>query len=222
MIFRATYTLLTWIIILAGDLKAQPFTPHYHFKHLNVQNGLTQNIVYHFLQDSRGYMWIGTQNGLSLYDGIKTTNFLPREQDSTSISCNFISSIVEDSAQQVWIGNENGIDLYNRIDNSFAHFGVDRPDGSKDNTYCVLLGFASGNELWFLDTKTRSVRTFNIKNKSSSFIAELNTNNALFYKGSAQTINIWSSYDKGTIHQVYRDQKLIEQQTYFSVKNGLL
>ena len=37
---------------------AQKFNPYYNFKHLNVQNGLVQNIVYHFLQDSRGYMWI--------------------------------------------------------------------------------------------------------------------------------------------------------------------
>ena len=45
-------------------LQAQSFNPNYNFKHLNVQNGLTQNLVYHFLQDSRGYMWIGTHNGL--------------------------------------------------------------------------------------------------------------------------------------------------------------
>ena len=82
----------------------QTFNPRFNFKHLNVQNGLPQNLVYHFLQDSRGYMWIGTHNGLTLYDGIKTTNFLQTEQDTTSISGNFINSILEDSAQQIWIG----------------------------------------------------------------------------------------------------------------------
>ena len=128
------------IVVTSFGLKAQSFNPRYNFKHLNVQNGLTQNIVYHFLQDSHGYMWIGTHNGLTLYDGIKTINFLHNEQDRTSISGNFITCILEDSAQQIWIGNETGIDLYNRTDNTFSHFGVDRPDGTKDNTYCVPLG----------------------------------------------------------------------------------
>ena len=43
----------------------------------------------------------------------------------------------------------------------------------------------------------------------------------LLYKGPGQIIHIWSSYDKGTIHQVYRKNKLIKQQTYFSGKAGL-
>jgi signal transduction histidine kinase/ligand-binding sensor domain-containing protein len=223
MISRAGHTLLLIIIILiAADLKAQSFSRSYHFKHLNVQNGLTQNIVYHFLQDSRGYIWIGTHNGLSLYDGIKTTNFLHDDQNSKSIARNFISGIAEDSVQRVWVSNENGIELYNRTDNSFTHFGVDRPDGAKDYTYCQLLGFVSADELWFLETKKRTINSLNTKTHKTSFISELDADNALLYKGSFQTIHIWSSYNKGTIHQVYKNKELIEQQTYFSGKDGLV
>jgi len=221
MISRVKHTLLIILVTLVtSHVKGQPFNPNYNFKQLNVQNGLTQNIVYHFLHDSRGYMWIGTQNGLSLYDGVKTTNFLHNEQDSASIGGNFISSILEDSSQQVWIGNENGIDLYSRLDNSFLHFPVDRPNGLRDKTFCVLLGFISASELWFLDTKTRSVRSFNVTAKTFSFVSELNTNHAFLYKGSRQIINIWSSYDKGTIHQVYKNKKLVDQQVYFAGKEG--
>ena len=219
MISRAGHILLIALIIICSDLNAQSDNPTYNFKHLNVQNGLTQNIVYQFLQDSRGYMWIGTHNGLNLYDGIKTTNFLHHEKDTTSISRNFISSILEDSLQQIWVGNENGIERYNRLENSFTHFGVDRPDGTKEHTYCVILGLVSANELWFLDTKTRSVRELNIKSNSTSFIGKLNTTHALLYKGSGQMIHIWSAYDKGTIHQVYKNKKLVRQQTYFSDKS---
>ena len=214
--------LLMIILIVSGvRTQAQSFNASCHFKHLNVQNGLPQNIVYHFLQDGRGYMWIGTHNGLSLFDGIKVINFLHSDQDTGSIAGNFISSVLEDSAQQIWIGNDKGIDLYDRNHNSFVHFGVDRPDGSKDDTYCVLLGFVSREELWFLDTKTRSIRSLNLKNRHSSFVSEFNTYHGLLYKGSADIVNIWSAYDKGTIHQVYRKNKLIKQQTYFSGKGGL-
>jgi signal transduction histidine kinase/ligand-binding sensor domain-containing protein len=223
MMAKTGHTLIVLIAFLfaRSDSKAQFFNGSYHFKHLNVQNGLPQNIVYHFLQDARGYMWIGTHNGLSLYDGIKITNFLHSDQDSTSIAGNFISSILEDSAQQIWVGNEQGIDRYDRANNSFVHFGVDRPDGTKDNTYCVLLGFVCADELWFLDTKTRSVRSLNLKKKNTSFISEFNSYHALLYRGSAGTVNIWSAYDKGTIHQVYVNNKLVRQRTYFNSKTGL-
>ena len=217
----AVHTLLVIITtIITISLKAQSFNPNYNFKHLNVQNGLTQNIVYHFLQDSRGYIWIGTHNGLSLYDGIKTTNFLHDDQNSKSIARNFISGIAEDSSGQVWISNENGIERYNRYDNSFTHFGIDQADGAKEYTYCQLLGFVSADELWFLVARTKSIYALNTKTQKTSIISQLNASNALLYKGSDQKIHIWSSYDKGTIHQIFNNKKLISQQTYFSDKEG--
>ena len=213
MVSRAVHTLLIiTTIIITITLKAQSFNLNYNFKHLNVQNGLTQNIVYHFLQDSRGYMWIGTHNGLSLYDGIKTTNFLHDDQNAKSIARNFISGIAEDSSGQVWISNENGIERYNRYDNSFTHFGIDQPDGIKEYTYCQLLGFVSADELWFLVARTKSIYSLNTKTQKTSIVSELNANNASLYKGSNQEIHIWSSYNKGTIHQIYKNKKIISQQ----------
>jgi signal transduction histidine kinase/ligand-binding sensor domain-containing protein len=218
MFQRAAYTLLITITSIGSN--AQTSTPNYNFKHLNVQSGLPQNIVYHFLQDNRGYMWIGTHNGLSLYDGIKTTNFLHDDQNNKSIARNFISGIAEDSAGQIWVSNENGIERYNRFDNSFSHFGIDRLDGTKEYTYCQLLGFVSNSELWFLETKTKSVHELNTKTGKTSFISTLNAYNALLYKGSNNTIHLWSSYDKGTIHQVFKNRKLLNQQTFFLNREG--
>ena len=208
------------LIVTSFGLNAQVAHPKYNFRHLNVQNGLAQNIVYHFLQDSHGYMWIGTHNGLTMYDGIATTNFFQNETDTTSITGNFISSILEDSAEQVWIGNENGIELYNRRENSFSHYSVDRPDGTKDNTYCVLLGFVSANELWFLDTKTKSIRVLNLKTKRTSLIGELQANHANLYRGSGNSVHVWSVYDVGTIHQEYVHNKLVSERKFFFGTKG--
>src|ERR1700719_2493852 len=103
---------------------AQPFNPYYNFKHLNVENGLAQNVVYHFLQDSRGYMWLGTRNGVTVYDGTRTIIFQHDDQDKKSISGNFITRILEDSNHSVWIGNDAGIDRYNPTENNFTHYGI--------------------------------------------------------------------------------------------------
>jgi hypothetical protein len=79
---------------------------------------------------------------VTLYDGNRTINFLHDPQVSSSIAGNFTNSIREDSSNNIWIGNENGMDRYHRSTNSFTHFGVDRDNGTKDNTYCVCLGLS--------------------------------------------------------------------------------
>ena len=217
---RTTIFLAYLFVCVTCYPQMQPFTPGYNFKHLNVQNGLVQNIVYHFLQDSRGYIWIGTHNGITLYDGSRTINFLHDPQVKSSIAGNFITSILEDSLHNIWIGNENGIDLYHRSSNSFTHFGVDRDDGKKENTYCVLLGFTTPTVLWFLETKTKAIRSLNIETGVTSFISGLNSNHALLNKSSSGKIfHVWSLYDKGTIHQLYKENKLIKEETFFDGKN---
>ncbi|HET6722706.1 MAG TPA: two-component regulator propeller domain-containing protein, partial [Chitinophagaceae bacterium] len=217
---RTTIILAYLFICVNCYSQVQPFTPGYNFKHLNVQNGLVQNIVYHFLEDSRGYIWIGTHNGLTLYDGNRTINFLHNPQVNSSIAGNFITSILEDSLHNIWIGNENGIDLYHRKTSSFTHFGVNREDGTKENTYCVALGVINPTVLWFLDTKTKAVRALNTETGTTSFVSGLNTNKALLYKSnSGQNLHVWSMYDKGTIHQVYDKNKLIKEETFFDGKN---
>ena len=223
MISRAGHIFLTIIIIILFtgiDLRSQSSHPGYNFKHLNVQNGLTQNNVYRFLEDSRGYMWFGTHNGVTLHDGNRAMNFLHNPQIKSSIAGTFITSILEDSSQQVWIGNENGIDRFNRHSFSFTHFGVDRDNGEKENAYCVALGFINANELWFLDTKTKAMRSLNTNSGITTFIAGLNANHASLYKSlPGQTVHIWSAYDKGTIHQVYKENALFKEETFFDGKN---
>lgn len=224
MISRAGHRLfqLTVLLFIVLNSIAQPLNRNYNFKHVNVQNGLVQNIAYHFLQDSYGYMWIGTHNGLTMYDGVRTINFLHNDQDARSIGGNFITGIVEDSAHRVWVGNENGLDVYVRATNSFTHFGVDRPNGTKENTYCAILDFVSAKELWFLDTKTRAIMSLNTETGKTSFINNMDASAAFMYKGSGGKVHIWSAYDWGTIHQVYHNKKLLEEENYFSGNNGIL
>lgn len=223
MVYRLDHILRLIIILFSSafHLNAQSFNPRYNFKHLNVQNGLVQNIVYHFLEDSRGYMWFGTHHGLTLHNGTRAINFLYNPQLKSSISGTFITGIFEDSSHQIWIGNESGIDRFDRASFSFTHFGVDREDGTKENSYCAALGFTRRDELWFLDTKTRAVRSLNTSSGITTFVAGFNTTHALMYKNAPeQTVHLWSAYGKGTIHQVYKDNKLLKEETFFDGKNN--
>jgi ligand-binding sensor domain-containing protein/two-component sensor histidine kinase len=97
----------------------------YNFKQLTVDDGLSQSTVFATLQDSRGYMWFGTIDGLNRYDGYEFTVYTNDPSDTTTISDNVITSIFEDSKNQLWIGTVNGyINKFNRNTETFDRYFI--------------------------------------------------------------------------------------------------
>lgn len=90
------------------------------FSSYTTDNGLSNNKINCFFQDSRGFMWIGTAIGLNRFDGLsfKTYHFV--SADSNTLSDNRIHSIVEDSTGNLWILTGNQISLYNREKDIFS------------------------------------------------------------------------------------------------------
>jgi ligand-binding sensor domain-containing protein/two-component sensor histidine kinase len=83
--------------------------PHsLYFRNLTEVNGLSHNKVNCILQDARGFMWFGTDDGLNRYDGNKFVVFRNEPADSTTISGNIITSIVEDKQGVIWIATADG------------------------------------------------------------------------------------------------------------------
>ena len=66
------------------------------FEHFTSENGLSQNAGLDIFQDSRGYLWIGTQDGLNRYDGYSFKIYKHDPDDPTSLSHNSILEIAED------------------------------------------------------------------------------------------------------------------------------
>ena len=67
--------------------------PNLRFERIGIEDGLSHSAVWKILQDSEGYMWFGTQDGLNKYDGYKFKIFKNDPTDRTSLSENFIFSI---------------------------------------------------------------------------------------------------------------------------------
>lgn len=82
------------------------------FHHLTVENGLSQNAVLAITQDSQGFMWIGTSNGLNRYDGYRFKVYQSRLNDSTTLTGNSMLSLLNDSHKNLWIGTYNGLNKY--------------------------------------------------------------------------------------------------------------
>ncbi|MDM7924455.1 MAG: two-component regulator propeller domain-containing protein [bacterium] len=95
------------LLLLAAELAGQP--KRLQFRRLTPDEGLSSSTVTCILQDSRGFMWIGTYNGLNRYDGSRFTVFRYNSLDTSSVPHNLIWQIFEDRAGTLWIATAAGL-----------------------------------------------------------------------------------------------------------------
>ncbi len=110
------------LITILMQLMHQVQGQDYVFSHYGLKEGLSQSVVNCIFQDSEGYMWFGTQNGLNRFDGYNFKKFISNPYDSSSIPDNRIFSITEDNIGNLWIGTIKGLVRYNKTSNKFSEF----------------------------------------------------------------------------------------------------
>ena len=93
------------------------------FWHLSAADGLPHSGITAVLQDSVGFMWIGTQDGLSRYDGHRFMTFKHEADEPNSLSNNVIHDLMEAADGSIWIATEaGGISIYDPFTDSFSQF----------------------------------------------------------------------------------------------------
>lgn len=92
------------------------------FKHLSLEDGLSQSSITCIIKDSSGFMWFGTEDGLNKYDGSTFTTYQNVPDDSTSISNSYIYAIIEQENGFLWIGTKNGLNHYNPNTEKFTRY----------------------------------------------------------------------------------------------------
>lgn len=91
------------------------------FNNISIKDGLSQSSPNCIFQDSRGLMWIATDDGLNKYDGYQFVIYKPELDNPNSISHSRILTIAEDHSADLWIGtNGGGLNRYDRKTNSFS------------------------------------------------------------------------------------------------------
>ena len=142
---KSFYTLIIFLIIsisLYGQKKST------HFQHFTTQDGLLQNMVDCIFQDSRGYMWFGTWNGLCRFDGYTFLGFKEENISSGELSNNFVHTICEDTAGNLWIGTDDGLNVYIYDENHFIHYNASsRVHPLNSNRVLTVISSQQG-EIW--------------------------------------------------------------------------
>lgn len=137
------------------------------FQRLTVKDGLSHNNVYTILQDNDGYMWFGTQDGLSKYDGYKFSIFRHNPNDSNSISTSNFGKIYQDKEGIFWFGTYGGgLDKYDPKTNLFTHYSNDPENPfsiSMDQIYCI---YEDSKEFLWIGTSRGGINKLNKANNT--------------------------------------------------------
>ena len=149
---------------------------HVVFQHYSVQNGLSQNTVMAIIQDSKGFMWFGTWDGLNKFDGYEFTIYKSHPGDHSNIATNRIDFIHEDQFGYIWIQTYDGkMHRFNtkteqfwslpKSTNRFA-YGVERERRFLETTT---------GEIWIATNDIGAIRIENNKKNAEPIITEYST-----------------------------------------------
>ncbi len=93
------------------------------FTHLSTADGLSQVTVNSIFQDTRGFLWLGTQNGLNRYDGNQIKRYHRERNNPGGLASDFIRAIDEDAAGNLWLATEgSGLVVWDRLTDTFKSY----------------------------------------------------------------------------------------------------
>ena len=168
-----------------------------HFEHIGTNEGLSQNNVNCIIQDSRGFMWIASRNGLNRYDGYKFIVYRHNSMNENTLSNNVITDIVEAHDGNIWIATQNGLNMYERNTGRFFRYMHDDHNPSSISSNIIdRLAFDADGKLW-VATQTGGLDCMDIKQKvfqhhlhSATDLNSINDNNVRTVFEDSQH-NLW-------------------------------
>ncbi|MFW6245918.1 MAG: hybrid sensor histidine kinase/response regulator transcription factor [Tangfeifania sp.] len=113
---KLSYICLFLTLIAHNSINGQ----HFIFEHITTNDGLSQSTVNSIIQDHRGFIWFGTNDGLDKFDGYKIERFSHEKNTPGSLNKNTILTLYEDTEGIIWIGTYGG--GINRFDYSLQEF----------------------------------------------------------------------------------------------------
>ena len=122
LVFRRVCGVVLLLILLVGGLAVAAPAPTLRFDQLSVEQGLAQESVLAIAQDRQGYMWFGSQSGLSRFDGYRMVVYKNIEGDKTSLADNWVGELHVDSQGNLWVGTDNGLDRFDAASQTFTHY----------------------------------------------------------------------------------------------------
>jgi len=195
---------------------------NFSYKLISNKEGLSQNSVKTIVQDKYGFLWIGTEEGISRFDGHNFKNFKKIGNSKVNFANPFVKKIFKDKNGTIWIGTEGGLSRYNYLENNFKNFNFKKNVNLDADLSLVndiiesdsgKLYLASGNLIMF-DKKTSRYSIFQIPGSKNIMLNSLledkgsiwiGTNKGLFRKDNNKIIKIKELAER-YINHLYLDK----------------
>jgi diguanylate cyclase (GGDEF)-like protein len=149
--WRAVAALLTALLLVTPAWSAAS-SDYVHlpirFKHLTMADGLSQSTILALFEDSQGYVWLATENGLNRYNGYNFDVHQRDRQQSSTLQDDFIWAVDEDNDHNIWVATDSaGIARWERDTNTWAHFLSGEATGLSDDRTRTLRVLKDGTML---------------------------------------------------------------------------
>jgi ligand-binding sensor domain-containing protein/serine phosphatase RsbU (regulator of sigma subunit) len=166
-----------FFISLLGVINVASFSQNVKFKKISIDDGLSQASVNALFQDSEGFVWIGTQDGLNRYDGYHIKAFKTDQNNENSLSSNEINCLFEDQNGIIFIGtNDQGLSVYNKYTKQFTNYKAEGGGKKLPDNSVRCIEALNDNELLIATDKGLSIfnktkKTFNTLKVKGSIVA---------------------------------------------------
>ncbi len=223
------YFLFISLVLCSSRLESQQI----HFRHLTIDDGLSQNAVLSIIQDKQGYMWFGTKDGLNRYDGYNFRVFQNDPADTFSISSNYISSLFQSSGGNIWVGTLNGdLDLYHPDKETFTRIPLPNNESritciEEDSTGSLWFGTEGNGVFRFSRSSAHApvktehfLHSLNTGSLSSNFISSIRTDSkGVVWLGTAEGLDKFD--DKQNSFKHYKIETRSADAPPFPPYNGI-
>ena len=164
-ILISSFALGLFLLLLPMQEGVSQDLSNYRFSHISTDDGLSQSTINDILQDSRGFLWFATDDGLNRYDGYNFEVFKNIPGDSTSLSSNITTGLIEDFEGNIWVAtNGGGLNRFDRKKERFERFRYNPEDENsvtnnfitalyQDFTGVILIGTREGLNIFDPYTK---------------------------------------------------------------------
>jgi signal transduction histidine kinase/ligand-binding sensor domain-containing protein len=162
--------MIRYLLLLLGSLffsvQLAAQDDYVRFKRITINDGLSLSSVYNIYQDSKGFMWFGTEDGLNKYDGQSITVYGAHTDQRNLLANKWIENIYEDKSGFIWLGSRGGLTKYNPRTGMFTAIKHDKGDlNSLSNDTITAIETDLRNEIW--------VGTFNGLNHVDRYTSEV-------------------------------------------------
>lgn len=197
---KACFSLVHFILFIFCAVLVTAQNSNFVFEHYGKLQGLPGKTITALYQDSRNFIWIGTEHGIVRFDG-KFSKYYNQIGES-GITDRIATCIAEDADGNIWFGTESGLNKLNPFTNNITQFNEGNGPGTIPYRWCNSLFIDNNKQLWL--TTEKGIALYN--SKQNQFI-----NYAITVAGKDEKINKF-------INQVIQDR---ENNLWLSTSYGI-